>query len=260
MAVPSPPPTDRAPSPSPLVTPSPTHTPTTVRSYLTPVTSLDPDSLDTLKALHRITVDIRRHTSHTRRIGRGSPGAGALGATLANLQPRLNEISAKLSEVLKTHSDFPGVYLVSRQFPVFRDVLSGNFNDGGNEPGYSERVHLLEKLMYVAGTLRGHVEMVLEQNSYWRAKLAGELPTRLDRRLNFDLAVDPAEAAEAADGEQLGLGGRAAEEAIGRECLTLDHTCNGMSCVNSEHTCKSFHDEHIFIQVMGLSLTVHYIE
>ena len=50
--------------------------------------------------------------------------------------------------------------------------------------------------MYVAGTLRGQLELVLEQHAYWRAKLAGEKPTRLARRLNFGLAVDPATVGE----------------------------------------------------------------
>lgn len=173
--------------------PARTVSPTSVRSYLQPVMSLDNDSRDTLKALLHVTIDLRRHTSRTHRIQRGSPGAGALGSTLAMLRPRVNDITNQLSEVFKTYDNFPGMYLVSTQFPVFRDVLNGNFNDGGNEPGYRERVHLLEKLMYLAGTLRGHIEMVLEQHEYWRAKLAGQQPSRLARRLNFNQDVDPAE-------------------------------------------------------------------
>ena len=173
--------------------PTSTVSPTGIRSYLQPITALDSESLDALKSLLRVTVELRRSTARTRRIQRGSPGAGALGGTLAMLCPRVDEIANKLSQVFTTYDNFPGMYLVSTQFPVFRDVLSGDFNDGGNDPGYSERVHLLERLMYIAGTLRGHIEMVLEQHGYWKAKLAGEQPSRLARRLNFNQAVDPAQ-------------------------------------------------------------------
>ena len=169
--------------------------PTGIRSYLQPVTALDNESRDTLKALLRVTVELRRSTSQIHRIRRGSPGAGALSSTLTTLRPRVTEIADQLSNVFTTYNNFPGMYLVSTQFPVFRDVLNSNFNDGGNDPGYSDRVHLLEKLMYVTGMLRGHVEMVLEQHGYWRAKLAGEQPSRLARRLNFNQDVDPAQGA-----------------------------------------------------------------
>ena len=206
--------------------------PTAVRSYLTPVTSLDSSSINTLKALLHITVDIRRSTAHTSRIQGGSPRAGVLGSTLAQLQPRLSDISDKLSEVLKAHEEFPGMYLVARQLPVFRDVLCGSFNDGGNVPGYNERVQLLEKLMYVSGTLRGHVEMVLEQSAYWRARLAGNTPRRLARRLNFDLAIDPAAVAEPDVGPDE-IGPEEAVDAIGREFLTTDHTCKGTAHIQT---------------------------
>ena len=223
MAV-SGPPLPSSPSPSLGVARSSTPTSTSVRAYLRPVTSLDNASLETLKSLLRITVDIRRNTSRTHRIRRGSPGAGALGATLASLQPRLEEIAHEVAEVLKTYQDFPGMYQVSRQFPEFRDVLNGHFNDGGNDPGYNERVHLLERLMYVAGTLRGQIELVLEQHGYWKAKLSGDQPTRLARRLNFDLAVDPA----TEEGE--GLADRAAlaaEDSLQRELPSADNTFKG---------------------------------
>ena len=226
MAEPDPPPSSPSP-PNPPTPSSKSHSPATtaVRSYLQPVTSLDSESVDTLKTLLRITIDVRRSTSKIGRIRRGSPGAGALGATLAQLAPRLNEITDRLSEVLKTHEGFPGIYLVSRQFPVFQDVFKGQFNDGGNDPGYNERVHLLEKLMYVAGTLRGHVEMVLEQSAYWRAKLAGEQPTRLARRLNFELSVDPA--AEVG-GEEVNEAALAAEDSLQRELPSADHSFKGI--------------------------------
>ena len=225
MAVSDPPPSSPTPQrPSLAVARGTTPTGTAVRAYLQPVTSLDSESLDTLKSLLRITVDLRRNTSRTHRIRRGSPGAGALGATLASLQPRLEEIANRVSEVLKTHQDFPGMYQISRQFPEFRDILNGRFNDGGNDPGYNERVHLLEKLMYVAGTLRGHVELVLEQHAYWRAKLSGEKSSRLARRLDFDLAVDPAAVGEEQSVNETAL---AAKDSLQRELPSSDQTFKG---------------------------------
>ena len=228
-------------TPPPAGPSSSSPSPTAVRSYLTPVTSLDFSSINTLKALLQITVDVRRSTANTYRNQRGSPGAGALGSTLAQLHPRLSDISDKLSEVLKAHEEFPGMYLVARQLPVFRDVLGGSFNDRGNDPGYSERVRLLEKLMYVSGILRGHVEMVLEQSAYWRARLAGNTPRRLARRLNFDLAVDPAAVAEPEVGPKE-MGPAEAVDAIGRECLAADHTCKGTAhvqtlCIKAANRC-----------------------
>ena len=197
---------------------------TSVRSYLEPVTSLNSESLDTLKSLLRITVDLRRSTATSRRIQRGSPGAGVLGSILANVRPRVHDIVDKLSEIFKTYGSFPGMYLISTQFPVFRDVLNENFNDGGNDPGYGERVRLLETLMYLAGTLRGHVEMVLEQHGHWKAKLAGEKPARLARRLNFNQTVDPAKS----EPESV----TAMPLAKSQELLPAQHTFKG-----AYHTC-----------------------
>ena len=84
------------------------------------------------------------------------------------------------------------MYLVKSQFAVLKDILNSDFNDGGSNRGYDGRMHLLEKLMYVTGMLRGHLEMVLEQHSYWKAKLAGEQPPRLVRSLDFNRDIDPA--------------------------------------------------------------------
>lgn len=200
---------------------------TTIRSYLQPVTALDSESVDTIKSLLRITTELRRNTSQTSRIQRGSPGAGALGSTLAYIQPKVNKITDNLSEVFKKYDNFPGMYLVSTQFPVFCEVLNGNFNDGGNDPGYRERVHLLEKLMFVAGTLRGHLEMVLEQHAYWKAKLAGEKPPRLARRLNFNQAVDPAQAND--DTYVIDAAANSCISQMQQKFLPTEHNCKGLA-------------------------------
>ena len=78
------------------------------------------------------------------------------------------------------------MHLLRVQFKTFLDTLNQPFNDGGNDPGYNERVHFLERLMYVSGNLQGQLEVILEQYSYWKAKIAGEEPPCVARRLDFD--------------------------------------------------------------------------
>ena len=162
-----------------------------LRSYLSSITALDEESQETLEKLLQATVELRRSTSNVRRIQRGSPGARALGSTLVAFSPKINEISEKLTLIFQRYEQFPGMHLVKSQFSLFKEVLNRNFNDGGNEPGYSERVRLLEELMYITGMLRGRLEAVLEQYSYWSAKLAGENPPQIVRQLDFDQDMDP---------------------------------------------------------------------
>ena len=180
----------------------------TLRSFLNPVTNLDDASLDTLRRLLKITVNLRWRTHHsqTRRIQRGSPGAHELGSSLSQFRSEVDAIAGSLDEILQHHDGIPGMYLVRSQFALFHETMNQNFNDGGNEGGYFERVQLLEKLMYLTGTLRGHLEVILEQHSYWKAKLAGEAPPRIVRRLDFNQAVDPAERNQVNQPAALGVG------------------------------------------------------
>ena len=166
----------------------------TLRSFLNPITNLDDASLETLRKLLKVTVNLRQRTHHsqTRRIQRGSPGAHELGTSLSQFRSQVDEIAINLDEILQQHDGIPGMYLIRSQFTLFHETMNQNFNDGGNEGGYFDRVQLLEKLMYLTGTLRGHLEVILEQHSYWKAKLAGEAPPRIVRRLDFNQAVDPA--------------------------------------------------------------------
>lgn len=158
----------------------------TVSSYLRPITDLDDEAIEKLRALLKITKDLRSHTSQTYRIQRGSPGAGQLGTALSSTTPEVQEITAALRELFDCHDQFPGMHLLRVQFKTFLDTLNQPFNDGGNDPGYNERVHFLERLMYVSGNLQGQLEVILEQYSYWKAKIAGEEPPCVARRLDFD--------------------------------------------------------------------------
>ena len=186
---------DESPSPSPRSGLPRSPEAITLRSFLNPVTNLDDASRETLRKLLKITVNLRQRTHHsqTRRIQRGSPGAHELGASLAQFRSQVDEIAGDLGEILQRHDGLPGIYLIRSQFALFHETMNQSFNDGGNEGGYFDRVQLLEKLMYLTGTLRGHLEVILEQHSYWKAKLAGEAPPRIVRRLDFNQAVDPAE-------------------------------------------------------------------
>ena len=163
----------------------------TLLSYLQPITSLDEHSVETLETLLKLVVDFRKATSQTPRIQRGSPNAHALGNTIATFRPRMLNILGDVKQVFAENEHFPGMYLLRAQFAAFQERFDGNFNDGGNEAGYSERVKLLEKLMYLNGTLRGHIEMILEQHGYWKAKLAGQVPPKTVRRsLDFNQEAD----------------------------------------------------------------------
>ena len=164
----------------------------TMHSYIHPITELDDDDIEKLRSLLKIAKDLRHQTSQTRRIQRGSPGAGQLGAALSSSQSEVRKIEAMLQELFDSHDQFPGMYLLRLQFKEFKSALFRPFNDGGNDPGYSERVSLLEELMYINGTLKGQLEVVLEQHSYWKAKVAGEEPPRVMRRLDFDQSTGPA--------------------------------------------------------------------
>ena len=158
----------------------------TVSSYLRPITELDDEAVEKLKTLLKITKDLRSHTSQAHRIQRGSPGAGQLGTALSSTKSEVQKITATLRELFDCHDQFPGMHLLRVQFKTFLDTLNQPFNDGGNDPGYNERVHFLERLMYVSGNLQGQVEVILEQYSYWKAKIAGEEPPCVARRLDFD--------------------------------------------------------------------------
>ena len=165
----------------------------TLAAYLRPITSLDEDVLEKLHSLLKITVELRNKTHfNCERIQRGSPRAGNLGLTLGSFKGDVAKIANDFEELFTTHSDSPGIRLMKTQFSRFNQTLNSNFNDGGNEPGYSERVHLLEKLMYLTGILRGHIEMLLDHHGYWGARIAGEAPPQqVARRLDFNQESDP---------------------------------------------------------------------
>ena len=132
--------------------------------------NLDDNSVDTLRALSRLTSEFRQSTSNVRRIQRGSPGAGALGGAVQMFRYRFTPILADCQAVLNRYLLFPGMNLLRTRLNELDQTLQEPFNDGGNEAGYYQRVHVLEKLNYVNGMLRGAVEMTIEHHEYWKNK------------------------------------------------------------------------------------------
>ena len=116
-----------------------------------------------------------------------SPGAGELGGTVRTFQTRFSSITSECQQVIAKHSQFPGIDLLQRRLTELQRTLSEQFNNGGNKDGYSERVHVLEKLNYANGMLQGVVEMIIEHHEYWKNKLANLGYQPLARRLNFSV-------------------------------------------------------------------------
>ena len=155
--------------------------------------TLDDNSVDTLRTLSRMTSEFRQSTSNVRRIQRGSPGAGALGAAVQMFQHRFTPVLADCQGILNEYSRFPGMNLLRTRLNELDQTLQERFNDGGNEPGYYQRVRVLEKLNYVNGMLRSAVEMIIENHEYWKSKLrpANDQPPRVARRLDFNDNMNP---------------------------------------------------------------------
>ena len=145
---------------------------------------LSQSSSDKLNQLVQFTTDLRQATAHPEdRIQRGSPRARFLASLMTRKCRDFQQLS--INQIFQDDSDFPGMNILQAHFAIFQGTLETPFNDGGNEPGYTERVFYIERLMYDSGLMRGHAEVILEQNSYWRSKIAGIQHQPLARQLNF---------------------------------------------------------------------------
>ena len=154
--------------------------------------TLDDDSVDTLRALSRMTSEFRQSTSAVRRIQRGSPGAGALGSAVQMFRYRFTPMLADCQGILNGYPQFPGMNLLRTRLNELDQALQEPFNDGGNESGYYQRVQVLEKLNYVNGMLRSAVEMIIEHHEYWKNKIrpiqtiVDDQQLQVARRLDFN--------------------------------------------------------------------------
>ena len=160
--------------------PSPQSLPFNIRSEV----QLDDGSLGKIRNLSSLSSNFRQALQGVRRIQRGSPGAGQLGTTVSIFRSQFDSIASECQQVFTKHSHFPGMKMLENQLGELKRVLGEQFNDGGNEPGYSERVRVLEKLHYTNGMLRGVVETMIEHHEYWKCKLTGQ--PQVQRCLNFD--------------------------------------------------------------------------
>ena len=153
---------------------------------------LDDQSLTTITELLRLSREFRQSTSQVRRIQRGSPGAGALGCAVSSFNMTLSSKVTECQQMFMRCSKFPGMNVLEAKFKEFQNTLNEPFNDGGNEGGYNQRVHVLEKLNYTNGKLCGAVEVIMEYNECSKSsKLVGQPLQPLHRRLNFDVASSP---------------------------------------------------------------------
>ena len=146
--------------------------------------TLDDNSVDTLRALSRMSSEFRQSTSNVRRIQRGSPGARELGRAVQMFRYQFTPILADCQGILNRYSRFPGMNLLRTRLNELNQALQEPFNDGGNEAGYYQRVHVLEKFNYVNGMLHSAVEMILEHHEYWKNQISPN--QQLARRLDFN--------------------------------------------------------------------------
>ena len=156
---------------------------------------LDDISLDTLRSLSSLCRDLRQSTSTVQRIQGGSPGAGELGQAVRKNQSNFTTIAAQCQQIFTRHSQLPGMNLLWARFNKLQQTLEARFDDSSQ--GYAERVHVLEKLNYENGTLKGVVETIIELHEYQKNKLAGQAGNQqpVAQRLTFSDAPNSQSAA-----------------------------------------------------------------
>ena len=145
---------------------------------------MDEGAQGVLKVLLRLISDLRQTSSECRRIQRGSPGAGALSESTQIAKSQLNAHKSAVEALLEKYLALPGVRRLKFCYAEFDNVLNEFVNEAGNEDGYTTRVRYLEKMNFVSGTLKGHVEALLEQIECWCnrgavSSLSGEVARRL---------------------------------------------------------------------------------
>ena len=164
---------------------------------------LDDVSLSTLRSLSSLCREFRQSTSATQRIQRGSPGAGQLGPVVRIHQSQFSTIAGRCQQIFTRHSRFPGVNLLQTRFNELQQTLGAGFDD--TSTGYAQRVHVLEKLNYENGTVRGVVDTIIQQHEYWKSKLPGQGNQQpVARRLAFNDSSQNQSAALSISNQPLG--------------------------------------------------------
>ena len=126
--------------------------------------------IELLKQLSRLIVDLTRAGSECRRISRGSPGAGQLSGSTQHTRSRLNEIKSRIDNVLDTHARIPGARGLKTCYTEFDGVLNELVDEGGNDHGYTTRVHYLERVNYHSGVVKGRADALVEIMEYWQER------------------------------------------------------------------------------------------
>ena len=166
---------------------------------------LDDASLSTLRSLSSLCREFRQSTSATQRIQRGSPGAGQLGPVIRIHQSKFSTIAGQYQQIFTRYSRFPGVNLLQTRLNELQQTLGAGFDD--TSTGYAQRVHVLERLNYENGTVRGVVDTIIEQHEYqWKNnKLPGQGDQQpVARRLAFSDSSQNQPATLSASNQPLG--------------------------------------------------------
>ena len=126
--------------------------------------------VELLRQLSRLIVDLTRAGGECRRISRGSPGAGQLSGSTQQTRNRLNEIKRRLDNLLFKHSQIPGAHSLKFCYSEFDVVLNELVDEGGNDHGYTARVHYLERINYHSGVVKGRADALVEIMEYWQER------------------------------------------------------------------------------------------
>ena len=135
---------------------------------------LDDYSLNIIRSLSSLSRNLHQSMLQVRRIQRGSPGARTLGPIVQNFQSQFDALTTDCQQVFTSGSQFPGMNILQSQLSELQRVLKEDFDDGGNEHGYSQRVRVLEKLHYANGMFHGVVKMIIENQEYWKRQCTNQ--------------------------------------------------------------------------------------
>ena len=119
-----------------------------------------------LRLLVRLIDELRQATSQCHRIQRGSPSAGSLSKSIADVRTKLNLHKPQMASLVEANDRYPGMREVKAQFDRFDSVLNEDINERGYDDGYTARVIYLEKMNYESGTLKGHLEAMIIRLTY----------------------------------------------------------------------------------------------
>ena len=120
------------------------------------------DEIGKFQELSKLIGQLCLHSSQCRRIQRGSPGAGALSASITPSKEGINRLKPQVEDILDNHSNLAGVAKLKNQYDRFDRVLNETINERGYEDGYTDRVQYLERMNYESGQMKGMLDTIIE--------------------------------------------------------------------------------------------------